>query len=63
MEVNNMIKHYFCYSQPLAHYLYQKGHRVITRAVNPESNSLFWLYIMTEELSADLTAWTNNRPE
>ena len=55
------IRHYFCYSKPLADYLYQQGHRVITRALNPETKTMFWLYIITEELSKDLQIWSANK--
>lgn len=54
------VRHYFCYSKPLADYLYQRGHRVITRALNVKTKTMFWLYVMTEQLSSDLKQWTIN---
>ena len=57
----DIVRHYFCYSKPLADYLFKLGHRVITRALNPETKTMFWLYVVNEELSKDLQAWSANK--
>ena len=58
-----LLQHYFCYSKPLADFLFQRGHRIVTRAINPKTKHLFWLYVVTEQLSKDLKEWSKNKPE
>jgi len=49
---------YCCYSLPLRKYLYDNGLRYELAALNPNSKKLFWVYLMTEELSYLLSKWS-----
>lgn len=58
-----MIQHYFCYSKPLADFLFQRGHKIVCKAINNKTHNLFWLYVVTENLSKDLEEWSKNKPK
>lgn len=60
MEVKNKKKQniYCCYSLPLRRYLYENGLEYELAALNPNSKSLFWVYLMTDKLSALLSKWS-----
>lgn len=51
-------KLYCCYSLPLRKYLYENGLRYELAALNPNSKKLFWVYLMTDELSFLLLRWS-----
>lgn len=55
------IKLYCCYSLPLRKYLYDNGVEYELAALNPNSKSLFWIYIKTEKLDRLLTKWSANK--
>ena len=70
MEITNImndvndkknIKLYCCYSLPLRKYLYDNGVEYELAALNPNSKSLFWIYIKTEKLDRLLTKWSANK--
>ena len=50
----NDVKLYSCYSLPLRKYLYDNGVEYELAALNPNSKSLFWIYIKTEKLYKQL---------
>ena len=52
---------YCCYSLNLRNYLYKNGVRYKLAALNPNSKSLFWIYIKTDELDRLLTEWSANK--
>lgn len=52
---------YCCYSLPLRKYLYENGVEYELAALNPNSKSLFWVYIKTEKLDRLLTEWSKNK--
>ena len=54
-------KLYCCYSLPLREYLYDNGVEYELAALNPNSKSLFWIYIKTEKLDKLLTKWSANK--
>ena len=57
----NNTKLYCCYSLPLRKYLYDNDVEYELAALNPNSKSLFWIYIKTEKLDKLLTAWSVNK--
>lgn len=52
---------YCCYSLNLREFLYNNGVRYKLAALNPNSKSLFWVYIKTERLDKLLTEWSANK--
>lgn len=46
----NNVELYCCYSLNLRNYLYENGMRYKLAALNPNSKSLFWVYIKGEKL-------------
>lgn len=65
MEINKTnkknIKLYCCYSLNLRNYLYENGLRYELAALNPNSKSLFWVYIKDEKLDRLLNDWSANK--
>lgn len=63
MEINkeNNVKLYCCYSLNLRKYLYKNGLRYELAAKNPNSDSLFWVYVKTDKLDKLLTEWSANK--
>lgn len=46
---------FFCYDANLSYYLkYHKGFNYITKAINPNSNKIFWLYWRSEKLNQSI---------
>lgn len=52
---------YCCYSLNLRNYLYENGLRYKLAALNPNSKSLFWVYVKNEKLDKLLSAWSENK--
>ena len=52
---------YCCYSLNLRNYLYDNGLRYKLAALNPNSKSLFWVYVKNEELDKLLNKWSSNK--
>lgn len=52
---------YCCYSLNLREFLYNNGLRYKLAALNPNSKSLFWVYVKTDELDKLLTEWSENK--
>ncbi len=52
---------YCCYSLNLREFLYNNGVRYKLAALNPNSKSLFWVYIKNEKLDRLLDEWSRNR--
>lgn len=54
-------KLYCCYSLNLRKYLYENGMRYEVAALNPNSKSLFWIYVKNENLDRLLNEWSANK--
>ena len=52
---------YCCYSLNLREFLYDNGVRYKLAALNPNSKSLFWVYVKNEKLDKLLTEWSANK--
>lgn len=52
---------YCCYSLNLRNYLYKNGMRYKLAALNPNSKSLFWVYVKDEKLDKLLSEWSSNK--
>lgn len=52
---------YCCYSLNLREFLSKNGLRYKIAALNPNSKSLFWVYIKDEKLDKLLNEWSANR--
>ena len=51
---------FFCYDANLSHYLkFDKGFNYITKAINPNSNKIFWLYWKSEQLNIAISEFFN----
>ena len=62
MEMNiNDIELYCCYSLNLREFLYKNGLRYKLAALNPNSKSLFWVYVKDEKLDKLLNEWSANK--
>ena len=57
----NNVKLYCCYSLNLREFLYDNGMRYELAALNPNSKSLFWVYIKDEKLDRLLSEWSANK--
>lgn len=55
------IELYCCYSLNLREYLYKNGLRYKIAALNPNSKSLFWVYVKDEKLDKLLNEWSANK--
>ena len=55
------VKLYCCYSLNLRNYLYENGLRYELAALNPNSKSLFWVYVKDEKLDKLLSEWSANK--
>lgn len=58
---NNNVDLYCCYSLNLRNYLYANGMRYKLAALNPNSKSLFWVYIKDSKLDKLLSEWSTNK--
>lgn len=62
MNINDtIVKLYCCYSLPLRKYLYENGLEYELAALNPNSKSLFWVYVKNEKLDKLLNEWSANK--
>ena len=61
MDNKENVELYCCYSLNLREFLYNNGVRYKLAALNPNSKSLFWVYIKTERLDRLLTEWSQNK--
>jgi hypothetical protein len=63
MEIKNKndVELYCCYSLNLREFLYNNGLRYKLAALNPNSKSLFWVYIKDKKLDKLLTEWSKNK--
>lgn len=52
---------YCCYSLNLREFLYENGMRYKLAALNPNSKSLFWVYVKDEKLDRLLNEWSENK--
>ena len=52
---------YCCYSLNLREFLYKNGLRYKLAALNPNSKSLFWVYIKDDKLDRLLNEWSANK--
>ena len=52
---------YCCYSLNLRNYLYDNGMRYKLAALNPNSKSLFGVYVKDEKLDRLLNEWSANK--
>lgn len=52
---------YCCYSLNLREFLYANGLRYKLAALNPNSKSLFWVYVKDEKLDKLLNEWSANK--
>ena len=57
----NNIELYCCYSLNLREFLYNNGVRYKLAALNPNSKSLFWVYVKDEKLDKLLSEWSANK--
>jgi hypothetical protein len=57
----NNVELYCCYSLNLREFLYKNGLRYKLAALNPNSKSLFWVYIKNEKLDKLLNEWSTNK--
>ena len=55
------VKLYCCYSLNLRKFLYDNGMEYELAALNPNSKSLFWIYVKTEKLDRLLSEWSANK--
>ena len=64
MEINQIMENvelYCCYSLNLREFLYNNGVRYKLAALNPNSKSLFWVYVKDEKLDKLLSEWSANK--
>lgn len=62
MDTNKRdIELYCCYSLNLREFLYKNGVRYKLAALNPNSKSLFWVYVKDEKLDRLLNEWSANK--
>ena len=52
---------YCCYSLNLREFLYKNGLRYKIAALNPNSKSLYWVYVKDEKLDKLLNEWSANK--
>ena len=57
----NNVELYCCYSLNLRNYLYENDLRYKLAALNPNSKSLFWVYVKDEKLDKLLSDWSKNK--
>lgn len=61
MNVDKDIQLYCCYSLNLRNYLFENGMRYKLAAKNPNSDSLFWVYVKNKKLDRLLSDWSANK--
>lgn len=57
----NSVELYCCYSLNLREFLHDNGVRYKLAALNPNSKSLFWVYVKDEKLDKLLNEWSANK--
>lgn len=57
----NNVELYCCYSLNLRGFLHNNGVRYKLAALNPNSKSLFWVYVKDEKLDKLLSEWSANK--
>lgn len=57
----NDVELYCCYSLNLREFLYKNGMKYKLAALNPNSKSLFWVYVKNEKLDKLLNEWSMNK--
>lgn len=57
----NDVNLYCCYSLNLREFLFKNGMRYKLAALNPNSKSLFWVYVKDEKLDKLLNEWSANK--
>lgn len=57
----NNVELYCCYSLNLREFLFNNGVRYKLAALNPNSKSLFWVYVKDEKLDKLLNEWSANK--
>lgn len=57
----NNVELYCCYSLNLREFLYKNGMRYKLAALNPNSKSLFWVYVKDDKLDKLLNEWSANK--
>ena len=57
----NNVELYCCYSLNLRNYLNSNGLRYKLAALNPNSKSLFWIYVKNDKLDKLLSDWSANK--
>lgn len=57
----NNVELYCCYSLNLREFLYKNGLRYKLAALNPNSKSLFWVYVKDKKLDKLLNEWSANK--
>ena len=60
-KINKDVELYCCYSLNLREFLYNNGLRYKLAALNPNSKSLFWVYVKNEKLDKLLSEWSDNK--
>lgn len=61
MNLIKDIQLYCCYSLNLREFLCNNGMRYKLAALNPNSKSLFWVYVKDEKLDKLLNEWSANK--
>lgn len=61
MNNKENVELYCCYSLNLREFLYNNGVRYKLAALNPNSKSLFWVYVKNEKLDKLLSEWSVNK--
>lgn len=59
--IDKDVELYCCYSLNLREFLYSNGLRYKLAALNPNSKSLFWVYVKNEKLDKLLNEWSANK--
>lgn len=57
----NKVELYCCYSLNLREFLSKNNVRYKLAALNPNSKSLFWIYIKDDKLDKLLSEWSANK--
>ena len=60
-NIDKNVELYCCYSLNLREFLYSNGMRYKLAALNPNSKSLFWVYVKNEKLDKLLNEWSANK--
>ena len=61
MDKKENVELYCCYSLNLREFLYNNGVRYKLAALNPNSKSLFWVYVKDDKLDRLLNEWSMNK--